>query len=435
MFNSMLDNDLYKFLMQSRIFELRKNNSKMSFQSKIRDFSGMPSHVTYSFFNRSNTPLCVDAEEFVERIRSLPKTFSENEISYLRTISLLDSEYVTSLTNKFFELDVFSARVPLRIHKDEAGRLSGFAYSGDWFDTILFEVPLMALVSEMHMEGLMKKSGNKVNIQQALDDKFKEDYNAFSRHRFVEFGTRRRFSSTFQKESLKRFGELKTCLGTSNVFLARELGMQPKGTLAHEWFLAAYAAVMKSPGSRPFDALGYANRYAFHHWIGYRGPEYKYGPLEREDLLNNTAFLTDTFGSELFFGCLHDIEDIQSFRHDSGDWKRFVEIVKSAHEKENLPFKNKTIMFSDSLNADKMLEIASYMNSTDFRYMFGVGTYLSNAVPGYKPLNIVVKPISFDGIPVVKTSDDPGKVTGSADSREIIAAAHELKKLVEQYSS
>jgi nicotinate phosphoribosyltransferase len=45
--------------------------------------------------------------------------------------------------------------------------------------------------------------------------------------------------------------------------------------------------------------------------------------------------------------------------------------------------------------------------------IFGIGTNLTNDF-GFKPLNMVIKMVEADGVPVVKLSDDPMKHTGDS---------------------
>ena len=430
MFNSFLDNDYYKFLMQSRIFEIQKNDNP-------RFKPELPVKVEYRLFNRGNSvhgkELYVNQLEFHKRAMKMirqPKRLTDQEVEFLVTMTGLKYDYVCWLQQKTtsgFSVD--------RIKYDHDGpNLKGFSIEGDWLDLILFEVPLMALISEMHFETINQPKTSLDSY--ACDVKMKKDKSVLNSASFAEYGTRRRMSTKLHKLMNARLRKMDGFLGTSNVYLSMQNRMSPIGTIAHEWFLAHYAQLMKQFGVRPLDALGCANRKAWYNWIGYHGPEAKYGPLDREDLFEKTAVLTDTFGTEVFLRDMHhEIEDIQNFRQDSGDWKRFVELVVGAHKKEGFSLQGKTIMFSDGLNTKKVDTIREYMADTypEINVKFGIGTYLTNDF-GQAPLNIVIKPVSFDGIPVLKISDDPGKITGSSDpsTQDILSTA---KQIAEWYNT
>jgi nicotinate phosphoribosyltransferase len=79
--------------------------------------------------------------------------------------------------------------------------------------------------------------------------------------------------------------------------------------------------------------------------------------------------------------------------------------------------RSKTIVYSDSLDLDKVKEIKQHVNG-QIHDVYGIGTYLTNDV-GVKPLNMVIKlfdakPAGYDHfIPTVKLSDVAGKHTGN----------------------
>jgi nicotinate phosphoribosyltransferase len=68
---------------------------------------------------------------------------------------------------------------------------------------------------------------------------------------------------------------------------------------------------------------------------------------------------------------------------------------------------SKTLLFSDSLNFPRMLEIYNRFKGR-IRLSFGIGTNLMNDV-GNEPINIVIKMVAANGKPVAKISDEPGK--------------------------
>ena len=116
-----------------------------------------------------------------------------------------------------------------------------------------------------------------------------------------DFGTRRRYNLAWQRHVLKTFVQAapEIVRGTSNVFLARELGITPIGTMAHE-FLQAFQSL--DVRLRDFQ------RAALDAWVHeYRGDL----GIALTDVVGMDAFLRDF---DLYFAKLFD-----GLRHDSGD--------------------------------------------------------------------------------------------------------------------
>jgi nicotinate phosphoribosyltransferase len=65
-------------------------------------------------------------------------------------------------------------------------------------------------------------------------------------------------------------------------------------------------------------------------------------------------------------------------------------------------------VFSDSLNLRKALLLCEAYEGR-LRTSYGIGTFLTASIPGYKALNVVMKPLTVNGRPVAKISDAPGK--------------------------
>src|SRR5205814_4011444 len=150
--------------------------------------------------------------------------------------------------------------------------------SGYWYRTILWEVPLLSLISELYysLQHLQRISDEEVST--VAKQKI-EKYNALD-VTIAEFGTRRRYSYKVHRlvvQALKQYGD-KSFVGTSNVHMAMLNQTKPIGTHAHEWFM--------------FHAARYgfkmANTLALEHWTDvYRG-----------DL---GIALSDTYTSDVFF--------------------------------------------------------------------------------------------------------------------------------------
>jgi nicotinate phosphoribosyltransferase len=196
---------------------------------------------------------------------------------------------------------------------------------------------------------------------------------------------------------MKTLTQIKTLMGTSNVYFAKKYGLIPIGTVGHEWIMGTSALV----------GLRYANRFAFENWV-----EVYNGDLG--------IALTDTFGSKAFFKDmdlkLSKIYD--GFRHDSGDPYDFVDTVIEHYRKMGIDPMKKLIVFSDALDADTSIRLKKYCEGK-INCSFGIGTSLTNNSDFFRespPLNMVIKLHSIDGIPVVKLSDSPEKETGERDA-------------------
>jgi nicotinate phosphoribosyltransferase len=128
--------------------------------------------------------------------------------------------------------------------------------------------------------------------------------------------------------------------------------------------------------------------------------------------------LPDTFGSKAFFedfntkfACL-----FQGTRQDSGDAFDYGEKAIKHYEHLRIEPPSKTIVFSNGLDIDESLRIHNHFHSR-IKTSFGIGTDLTNSI-GFKPLNMVIKLVEINGMPVVKLSDSPGKETGDPKAIE-----------------
>lgn len=375
---SALDTDAYKLHMHQVVFE--KYPAVM---------------VKYKFHCRTDENLAEYAAEIREEIYSLERLrFTEDQLRYLSRIPFLKVAFVDFLRQfRFDPRRYLSVRV-------EQGELS-IECEGPWLYTILFEIPVLAIVSEVRnrrrygnvREDVIQKTlYDKVNyLQEELKQRRLDSF------RFADFGTRRRFSYTIQNRVVdyltRAFPD--HFVGTSNYHLAREYGITPIGTMAHEYLQAHQAFVNVSRSQH--EALEVWNQV-------YRG---RLG-VALTDCITADAFLKDF---DYLFTVL-----FSGVRHDSGDPIQWGEKFIRHYEKFGIDPKTKTLVFSDSLNFEKALNIAEYFQGR-IQTSFGIGTYLTNDLGDYtdadgnpyKPLNIVMKLVECEGMPVAKISDEPGK--------------------------
>jgi nicotinate phosphoribosyltransferase len=128
--------------------------------------------------------------------------------------------------------------------------------------------------------------------------------------------------------------------------------------------------------------------------------------------------LTDTFGSDFFFADFGDERAAawRALRHDSGDPVKFGEKVISFYEQHGIDPKTKTIVFSDGLDIETIVQLYEHFNDR-VGVVFGWGTTLTNDL-GLPALNIVMKATEVNGTSTVKLSDVQTKHTGNPNMIE-----------------
>lgn len=387
---SILDSDLYKFSMQKAVCKLYPR-----------------ALARYEFINRGDTRfpkgfdqrLCVE----IEHMSTMGLTVYE-KLQLPIKCPYLDPAYIDFLAGYRFN----PSEVDVKLDSD--GRLH-VVIEGPWYRTILWEVPLLAAISELYYD--MKCLEPKPRPERRKRNQAKGKIFSRVMAHIAEFGTRRRFSYKNQVEVIKDLlahaGDV--FIGTSNVHLAIEHDLKPIGTQAHEWFMFMAGK------------YGYriANQIALQKWI-----EVYAGDLG--------IVLSDTFTSDAFFRTfgMEYAKLFDGVRHDSGNPYKFAQRAESHYRSLGINPASKTIVFSDSLNprtVEQLEKNFEHLDSTvTFKRAYGIGTNLTNDV-GLKPLNIVIKmtacmPDPNDSwLPVVKLSDDKGKYTGDAKEIKICKQA------------
>lgn len=369
---SILDNDFYKFTMQYAVVKLFP-------KAKAR----------YQFINRGQHkfPLGFDKKlrEAIDAMANLKLSKAEKTF-FAQNCPYIDPTYFDFLQGYRYDPDEISI---IQNGEDLEVKIEGY-----WYRTILWEVPIMALICELYYEITEQK---RLTNEQVIDDaKTKIEKYKKLNITIADFGTRRRHSFQVHKlvvETLKEYGA-GTFIGTSNVLLAMQYQIKPIGTHAHEWFM--------------FHAAKYgykmANLLGLEHWADvYRG-----------DL---GIALSDTYTTEVFFRQFDKklTKLFDGVRHDSGDPIEFAEKIISHYANKGIDPLSKTIIFSDGLDYDKVAHITQYCKGK-IGHSFGVGTNFTNDV-GLTQMNIVIKmtetqPEDDEWTQVIKLSDEPKKNTG-----------------------
>jgi nicotinate phosphoribosyltransferase len=368
---SLLDTDLYKFTMM---------------QAVLHQFPG--AQVEYRFKCRNpGVVLAPMVNEIREEIRSLCSLrFQDAELAWLRELRFIKSDFVDFLG--LFRLN--------EKYIDVQPRLDGeidIVIQGPWLHTILFEIPVLAIVNEVYFRNTQRVpdfvEGRKRlahKIQQLKDPGLQE-------LRIADYGTRRRFSRAWHEEVLRVLSDQLGSVpagqfaGTSNVLWAMKLGLTPLGTMAHEYLQAC-----QSLGPRLRDS----QVFGFESWAReYRGDL----GIALSDVYGIEPFLRDF---DLYFCKLFD-----GARHDSGDPFAWGERMIAHYRRNRVDPLTKTLIFSDGLTIPRTIELFNQFHGRT-QLAFGVGTNLTNDL-GYEPLQIVIKMVRCNGQPVAKLSDTPAK--------------------------
>ena len=369
---SLLDTDLYKFTMM---------------QVVLHQFPG--AQVEYRFKCRTPgialAPYTAEIGAEIEALCTLK--FHENELDYLRSLRFIKSDFVdflglVQLNRKYVTLEpLASGEIVVTV-------------KGPWLHTILFEIPLLAIINEVYFRNTQKMP-DYAEGRRRLADKIAlvagkpEFAEPGAEMRIADYGTRRRFSKIWQDEVILTLKEKlgPNFAGTSNVWLAMKHGITPLGTMAHEYLQAAQAL-----GPRLRDS----QQFAFEIWAReYRGDL----GIALSDVYGMSAFLRDF---DMYFCKLFD-----GARHDSGDPFDWGERLIAHYRHHRVDPKTKTLIFSDSLNVPLAIRLYERFKSRALT-AFGIGTNLTNDL-GYTPLNIVIKMLRCNGQPVAKLSDSPDK--------------------------
>ncbi|MDP9929321.1 nicotinate phosphoribosyltransferase [Variovorax paradoxus] len=380
--HSLLDTDLYKFTMM---------------QVVLHHFPG--AQVEYRFKCRNpGIDLAQFAGQIREEVRSLCSLqFRDAELTYLRSMRFIKSDFVDFLG--LFRLN----EKYISITPQPSGELE-IRIKGPWLHTILFEIPVLAIVNEVYFRNTQKKP-DFAEGRRRLETKIGELQDAgLADLKIADYGTRRRFSKDWHEEVLRtlnnRLGavtsppvlaqpgaRLPQLAGTSNVLYAMKLGLIPLGTMAHEYLQACQGLGPRLRDSQIFGFESWAREYR-----GDLG-------IALSDVYGMSAFLRDF---DLYFCKLFD-----GARHDSGDPFQWGERMLAHYIANRVDPRTKTLIFSDSLTVPRTIELYQQFRGR-CQLAFGIGTNLTNDL-GYEPLQIVIKMITCNGQPVAKLSDTPSK--------------------------
>ncbi len=330
--------------------------------------------------------------EIRDEIRALcTLRFQDAELAYLRSLRFIKSDFVDFLA--LFRLN----EKYIQVSALPTGEID-ICITGPWLHTILFEIPVLAIVNEVYFRNTQKQP-NFPEGRRRLDAKIAQlQADGLESLKIADYGTRRRFSRAWHEEVLRVLcarlgtddrgnGGAGQLAGTSNVLYAMQLGLTPLGTMAHEYLQACQSL---GPRLRDTQVFG------FEMWAKeYRGDL----GIALSDVYGMNAFLRDF---DLYFCKLFD-----GARHDSGDPFAWGERLLQHYRNNRVDPLTKTLIFSDALTVPRIIELHQRFHGR-CQLAFGIGTNLTNDL-GHEPLQIVIKMTRCNGQPVAKLSDAPGK--------------------------
>ena len=385
---SLLDTDLYKFTMMQAVLH-QFPGAQVEYKFRCRNPGIDPAT------GRASRALGAHVNEIRDEIRSLCSLhFQDAELTYLHSLRFIKSDFIDFLG--LFKLNEKYISVTAR----PSGEID-ISIRGPWLHTILFEIPVLAIVNEVYFRNTHKMP-DLMEGRRRLDVKIGQLRDAgLGELKIADYGTRRRFSQAWHEEVLRvlasRLGTAQSpgnavgmsgqLAGTSNVLFAMKLGLTPLGTMAHEYLQACQAL-----GPRLRDS----QIYAFESWAKeYRGDL----GIALSDVYGMSAFLRDF---DLYFCKLFD-----GARHDSGDPFQWAERMLDHYHHNRVDPRTKTLIFSDGLTVPRTIELYQQFKGR-CQLAFGIGTNLTNDL-GYEPLQNVIKMVRCNGQPVAKLSDAPSK--------------------------
>ncbi len=384
--SSLLDLDLYKLTVH---------------QIAFNRFGNIEAEYEFTCRNKDKVDLLkyVPEEELREQIFSfLPNLqLTPEEYNYLQGQGFYNETYLQYLLN--FR---FIPSKQIKIVRDTVFKTYRITAKGPWAAIILYETMILSIVNEIFEKNYSEHHQGAVKVDKIGFDNLEKklelliEYNLECKKKgvpvpqIIEFGTRRRYSRSWQEEVLNRLivWVPENLVGTSNVHLARDRGIKAIGTFGHEFPMAMQGIV----------PVQHSQRYAFKTWLTeYRG---QWG-VALSDTLGDAKFSKD-FSFELAKG-------YDGVRHDSGDPFAYGEKIIKMYEGYKINPSTKRIVFSDGLDFETMIALHKHFVGR-IQISFGIGTNLTNDC-GNPVLHIVMKIVRSNGQDVCKLSANPEKAS------------------------
>ncbi len=394
---SLLDTDFYKLLMLQMIWQCYPDVD-----------------VTFSVINRTRS---------IRLAEVIDESELRAQLDHAREVGFSKKELIWLAGNTFYgRTQMFSANFlawlsqfrlpPYELRKND-GQYE-LTFHGSWADTTMWEIPALAIVSELRSRAALKGRGRfaldviYARAKAKLWGKV-ERLRSLPGLQISDFGTRRRHSFLWQRwcvQALKE-GLGNSLTGTSNVLLAMDNDLEAIGTNGHE--LPMVIAALADDD----DALKQAPYKVLEDWRN------NYGG-------NLLIALPDAFGTASFLQRAPDwVADWTGFRPDSAPpISGGEQIIRWWSEKGRDP-REKLLIFSDGMDIDTIEQTYRHF-AGKVRISFGWGTNLTNdfdgcstsGVAGFEPISLVCKVVTVNGRPAVKLSDNVNKRSGEPQETE-----------------
>lgn len=363
--------------------------------------------VRYTFFDRNSEKYPKGFDKLLqEQVNAMADvTITEEEIAFLRKKCYFLPEWFLHFL-RGFRYD------PSQVHifQDPAGYLS-INIEGPWWQTIKWEMMLLATISELSHELAGETLDPVEEIYRAGHKAWKL---AEAGCKFADMGTRRRFSFEHHDSVIQGLiaGGEKNFTGTSNMYFAMKYNLTPIGTMSHQ--IISAEEVMSGVFEANYQVMKKWQE-VYHGYLG--------------------LYLYDCFGEKAFFNNV-DRTSLMMFdgvRIDSGDEKDQITKLCAMYSKYGIDHQQKTVCLSNALDADKAIEIHKWVNGA-VKDTYGIGTWFTCNFDSignirefpYKNKNIVIKLTGFkysDKHPwhdCIKLSNDKGKTLGDPAKCEFI---------------
>ena len=383
--NHFTDNDLYTFTCMYYIIQTYPR-----------------AEVEYTFFDRNGTVYPQGFDKLLQE-----------QVDYMKNVVIQEDEIEFMLKKCYYLpkwfIDVFLRG--FRFNTDEVSisqALDGHLHvsvKGKWYSAIIWEMPILSCVSELFH--ILNGDDKKYDLALETQKVRKKTVEIFANGLILgDMGTRRRFSFDHQKMVLTQMKDVYEngkfsgfFTGTSNVWFAKELNLNPLGTMSHQ--IISFEENVTSV----FEV----NHSVMEKWASvYNG-----------DL---GLYLYDCFGDDVFFNNFSKKNAMlfSGLRVDSGNEEEQIDKIVKKYTDLGINPQTKQVIFSNGLNIKRAIEIQKYA-SEKVKPSFGVGTFLTCDLTGISPMNIVVKLTksriteSREWHDCVKLSCDKGKTLGNPD--------------------
>jgi len=387
---SSLDTDFYKFSMGQGIFH-RHGSVPVQFALTNRTAKViLPNFIDIG-----------ELREQLDHVRTL--SFNKTELHYLRGTN----EY----NERMFKEDYLQFLGELRLPEyflEKQGDKYVLQFPGKWSEVTYWEMPGLEIINQLYNEALLKPlsrfeqetvfaEGIRRLMEKIKKLKARPDIT------FTDFGTRRRFSRSWQDYVVGALAEelpRTSFLGTSNTYLAAKHGILPMGTNAHEEDMAMSGIMHGSD-----DEIRNSHQKVLQEWW----EEYGWAL---------SIALTDTYGTDFFFKDMtyEQARDWKGLRHDSGDPFKFGDRAIAFYQHYGIDPREKLLVFSDGLDVDTIIRLADYFAGR-IKVTFGWGTNLTNDL-GFPAISIIIKLLESNGHGTVKLSDNLAKAMGKPEDIE-----------------